>query len=338
VSAGNSVDNPTVATAASILRSGGLVAFPTETVYGLGADATNADAVRKIFAAKGRPSTNPLIAHVSDADIARRYCTSWPETASKLAAAFWPGPLTLVLPKVPAIVTDVSAGLGTVGLRVPNHPLALELLRAFNGPVAAPSANRSNHVSPTRAEHVREELGDSVDLILDGGPCAVGIESTVLDLASDRPRILRLGGASREAIESVIGPVDVFAGAVGHGTAAASPGQLALHYAPRARAIRFTTIERATVLSWWRARLQDRGAVVFFGGGPDLFMHVPIRRRVEMPRDPDEYARQLYAVLRDVDRAGVETILVELPPDEPPWAAVRDRLTRATKAWPDGAQ
>ena len=148
----------------NLLRAGRLVAFPTETVYGLGADATNAAAVRRIFAAKGRPATNPLIVHVADADAARRYTTAWPDAAQTLAAAFWPGPLTLVLPKHPSIVDDATAGLGTVGLRVPDHPVALDLLRAFGGPVAAPSANRSNRVSPTTAEHVRDELGDAVDL------------------------------------------------------------------------------------------------------------------------------------------------------------------------------
>src|SRR4051812_1359954 len=178
--------------AAQVLRSGGLVAFPTETVYGLGADATNADAVAKIFAAKGRPSTNPLIVHVADAATARRYATDWPVAASRLAERFWPGPLTLVLPKAMSIVSAVTAGLGTVGLRVPNHPLALQLLQDFSGPVAAPSANRSNRVSPTTAQHVRDELGDSVDVILDGGPCAVGIESTVIDLTTaPRPTLLR---------------------------------------------------------------------------------------------------------------------------------------------------
>jgi L-threonylcarbamoyladenylate synthase len=195
--------------AAAVLRRGGLVAFPTETVYGLGADATNADAVTKIFAAKGRPSTNPLIVHVADAAVARRYATAWPPAAAQLADRFWPGPLTLVLPKAPDIVPAVTAGLNTVGLRVPDHPVALQLLREFGGAVAAPSANRSNRVSPTTADHVREELGDAVDLVLDGGPCRVGIESTVLDLTTERPTILRPGGLSREQIEAVVGPVGV---------------------------------------------------------------------------------------------------------------------------------
>src|SRR4051812_42279543 len=198
--------------AAQLLRSGKLAAFPTETVYGLGADATNAAAVRKIFAAKGRPATNPLIVHVSGVDVAKRYAAHWPDTARRLGERFWPGPLTIVVPKVASIVSDVTPGRKTVALRVPDHPLALELLRAFDGPVAAPSANRSTRVSPTTAQHVRDELGDRVDLILDGGPCKVGIESTVLDVSTDTPTILRPGGLSREAIEEVIGPVALFSG------------------------------------------------------------------------------------------------------------------------------
>src|SRR4051812_2090197 len=169
-----------LARAVSILQRGGLVAFPTETVYGLGADARSADAVGKIFAAKGRPPTNPLIVHVAGVAMAKLYAAEWPDTARRLAQRYWPGPLTLVLPRYRTIVPDVSAGLDTVGLRMPNHPLALELIQRFDGPVAAPSANRSNHISPTTAQHVRDELGDAVDIVLDGGPCRVGIESTVL--------------------------------------------------------------------------------------------------------------------------------------------------------------
>ena len=197
-----------IARAAEILRSGGLVAFPTETVYGLGADATNPDAVRRIFAAKGRPTTNPLIVHVADIETAKRYAATWSDAAQTLAAVWWPGPLTLVVPKAASIVPEVTAGRETVGLRVPDHPLALELLRAFGGAVAAPSANRSNRVSPTTAGHVLEELAGSVDLILDGGPCTVGIESTVLDLTTDVPTILRPGGVSRGQLEAILGRVD----------------------------------------------------------------------------------------------------------------------------------
>src|SRR5437773_9527485 len=203
-----------VAQAVSLLRSGGRVAFPTETVYGLGADATNADAVRKIFAVKGRPSTNPLICHVADEPVARRYARAWPLAASRITARYWPGPLTVVLAKTAGIVSEATAGLETVGLRAPNHPLALELLRAFGRPIVGPSANRSTHVSPTTAQHVRDEFGSEIELILDGGPCAVGIESTVLDLSTDRPAILRPGGVSRQQIEAVIGSVEMRSGVV----------------------------------------------------------------------------------------------------------------------------
>src|SRR3954452_8641218 len=194
--------------AVDILRAGGLVAFPTETVYGLGADAANPAAVRRIFAAKGRPPTNPLIVHVADVAAARRYAATWSDAAQTLAAVWWPGPLTLVVRRAPSIAPEVTAGRDTFGLRVPDHPLALELLRAFGGAVAAPSANRSNRVSPTTAEHVRQELGDAVDLVLDGGPCAVGIESTVLDLTGKVPAILRPGGVSRGQLEAILGKVD----------------------------------------------------------------------------------------------------------------------------------
>ena len=286
-----------IPTAVAILRRGGLVAFPTETVYGLGADATNPVAVQRIFAAKGRPATNPLIVHVATAAVARRYASTWPEVADQLAEAFWPGPLTLVLPRQPTIAAEVSAGRGTVGLRVPNHPLALELLTAFDGPVAAPSANRANHVSPTTAGHVRDELGDRVDLILDGGPCAVGIESTVVDLTGDRPALLRPGGVSREQLEAVVGPVDVVQGS------AASPGQGSRHYAPVTPAYR---VERGVSL--------PAGAVI-----------------LRCDTDPVTYARDLYQKLREADQCpGVRAIYVEMPPNVAEWAAVRDRLIRAT--------
>jgi L-threonylcarbamoyladenylate synthase len=303
--------------ASQILRDGGLVAFPTETVYGLGADATNPGAVRRIFSAKGRPPTNPLIVHVADASVAQRYAATWPPRAEQLAQRFWPGPLTLVLPKAPSIVPEATAGRDTVGLRVPNHPLALDLLRTFDGPVAAPSANRSNHVSPTTADHVRQELGDAVDLILDGGPCAVGIESTVLDLTSDRPRILRPGGVTREQIEAVIGPVELFAGSVALTVAAISPGQQERHYSPRTPAFRFT-------------RLLQTGptdGVLAIGQRFHIDGNV-----IEMPGDPAAYAQHLYAALRALDGAGVTRICIEMPPDEPRWLAVRDRLTRAARA------
>jgi L-threonylcarbamoyladenylate synthase len=309
---------PDTSKAVSILRAGGLVAFPTETVYGLGADATNPSAIEKIFAAKGRPSTNPLIVHVADTATAQRYTTAWPPAASRLSSAFWPGPLTLVLPKAPSIAPRVTATLSTVGLRVPNHPLALKLLRAFDGPLAAPSANRSTRISPTTAAHVRAELKDEVDLILDGGPCTVGIESTVLDLTVNPPAILRPGAISREQIQSIIGPVSLAPVTKDSSTPAPSPGQHEIHYAPRTPAFRFDPSQR-------RAIPIGRVAVVTLD--PRIESEVVIH----MPATPHEYARRLYSVLRDLDGLNLPAIYIELPPDKPEWLAVRDRLRRATR-------
>jgi L-threonylcarbamoyladenylate synthase len=306
--------------AVQILRAGGLVAFPTETVYGLGADATNPAAVAKIFAAKGRPATNPLIAHVGDEATAKRYALDWPTAASKLVDAFWPGPLTMVVKKTPDICDAVTAGRATVGLRMPLHHLALDLLRAFGKPVAAPSANRSNRVSPTTAQHVREELGTLVDLIIDGGPCDVGIESTVLDLSAGIPAILRPGAVTREMIEEVIGKVAVFSGSIASAEPAMSPGQQEVHYAPRTPAVRFETSQRGLI------HPEQNGMMVLGTGGFRQWEEI-----VAMPRDAAEYARRFYAVLRDLDARGLNTIYIEMPPDESQWAAVRDRIRRATR-------
>jgi L-threonylcarbamoyladenylate synthase len=303
-----------IARAVQILRSGGLVAFPTETVYGLGADATNASAIRRVFQVKGRPATNPLIVHVADESVARRYARTWPPAAAKLAAEFWPGPLTLVMPKHPSIVPEVTAGLDTVGLRSPDHPVALELLRAFDGPLAGPSANRSSHVSPTTAQHVRDEFpDDEIDLIVDGGPCAVGIESTVLDLSSDVPRILRPGAVTRAQIEAVIGervematktlPAEA-------GQPAKAPGQHERHYAPRTPAFRVDP-----------AQLRDLDLA-----GAAL---------IDLSLDPQTYARNFYARLRMFDGQQLRAIYIVMPPAAPEWAAVRDRITRATQPLPE---
>jgi L-threonylcarbamoyladenylate synthase len=317
--------------AVEILSRGRLVAFPTETVYGLGADATKADAVRRIFAAKGRPSTNPLICHVADASIARRYARSWPDAASRIVARFWPGPISIVLPKTDEIVSEVTAGRDTVALRAPDHPLALELLRAFDRPVAAPSANKSNHVSPTTAAHVRDELGDTIDIILDGGPCQVGIESTVLDLSSERPVILRPGGISRSQIEEVIGPVDVFGGSVDRSTAAMSPGQQEKHYAPHTPSIRFETSQRGLILADTEGH---PNGIMVVSASDSVQRDGPI---IAMPKLAELYARHFYGVLRELDQMGLHTIYIEVPPDRPEWAAVRDRIRRATRALSENA-
>ncbi len=303
--------------AVDLLRAGSLVAFPTETVYGLGADARQATAIARVFAVKGRPITNPLIVHVADQSIARRFARIWPETASLLARAFWPGPLTLVLPKADTIVPGATAGQPTVGLRVPDHPLALRLLSAFDGPVAAPSANRSNRISPTTAEHVRHELGDSVDLILDGGPCRVGIESTVLDLTGAVPSILRPGQISLAQIANVIGKVHLRSGLLAPDQPARSPGQQPMHYAPRTPAFRF---DPACAFS----PDPSAGALLITASGPWGYA-------ITLPDNPERYANGLYAALRSLDERNLPAIYIELPSDTPEWAAIRDRLFRATR-------
>jgi len=318
--------SPDIERAISILRAAGLVAFPTETVYGLGADARNAEAVAKIFAAKGRPPTNPLIVHVADLETAKRYAADWNDAAQTLGAVWWPGPLTLVLPKKPEIVDGATAGRATVALRVPDHPLALELLREFGGPIAAPSANKSNHVSPTTAAHVREELGDAVDLVLDGGPCSVGIESTVVDLTGDKPVILRPGGVPRRKVEAIVGPVEVFASVVDATLPASSPGQHAKHYAPRTPAVRFETAQRGLILP--DAADGSKNGIMVLSPLVVLKKWGPI---VAMPNSPELYAANFYAVLREMDAMGLREIFIELPPARPEWEAVRDRIIRATR-------
>jgi L-threonylcarbamoyladenylate synthase len=291
--------------------------------------------VAKIFAAKGRPATNPLIVHVPDVEVAKRYTTRWTEHAQLLAERFWPGPLTLVLPKAETIAANVTAGGPTVGLRAPDHPVALAMLRGFDGPVAAPSANRSNAVSPTTAKHVRDELGATVNVMLDGGPCAVGIESTVLDLSREgSPAILRPGGVSREQIEAVIGPVKMGSATVGQEVVAASPGQQAVHYAPRVPAYRVPYRQVPQALS-----LLSRQSVLgqILVGDWQRTGRTSLERC--LPGEPIGYAREIYAAIREIDAAlaavSAETrdkaILIELPPDQPEWDAVRDRLVRATR-------
>jgi L-threonylcarbamoyladenylate synthase len=302
--------------AARLIREGELVAFPTETVYGLGGDATNEHAVAKIFEAKGRPQFNPLISHVLDAGEARRL-VQWSDIADKLAARFWPGPLTLVLPRAKnsPIALLATAGLDTVAIRAPAHPMAQALIRAAGRPIAGPSANRSGAVSPTRAEHVAESLGDRVRLILDGGPCEVGLESTVLDLTTAMPTLLRPGGATREAIEEVIGPV-ALSHAVPSGNAAhKSPGQLASHYAP-ARPVRLN----ATSVT------ADEGLLAF-GPRPPAGANQVLNLSVS--GDLTEAAANLFAHLRALDQPANARIAVMPIPQTGLGLAINDRLRRA---------
>jgi len=312
--------------AAEVLRGGGLVAFPTETVYGLGAHALDPAAVERIYRAKGRPAYNPLIVHVATVDAARALSSAWPEAADRLAERFWPGPLTLVVPKAGSVPEAVSAGLETVGLRIPAHPVAQALLAAAGIPVAAPSANRSAHVSPTTAEHVRRSLGGAVDLVLDAGPTPVGIESTVLSLASPVPTVLRPGTISVDALRAVLGEVRVGGGEAGGDAARPSPGMLDRHYAPAAEVRLFDPGAREAALAKasWAAGEDRRIGVIAFAPAAAPATHV-----VEMPADARAYAARLYAALHEIDAAGCEVVWIEQVPDAPAWAGVRDRLKRA---------
>ncbi len=329
-------DPETIARAAEILRRGGLVAFPTETVYGLGANALDQAAVGRIFAAKGRPSFNPLIAHVPDVDAARRLVTAWPDTAERLAEVFWPGPLTLVLPKQSGVPDVVTAGMPTVAVRVPAHPVAHALLVATGLPLAAPSANRYTGISPTTADHVEKALGHRVDLILDAGPTDVGIESTVVDLSGEHPLLLRPGSLSPSRLEDVIGALARPAPIAEPTAARASPGMVSRHYAPRARVHLFATRRRAAAEAAEEAEAAAEEAIAsahaaglrigaLTRGAALAAVHHPVR----MPDEPEEYARRLYAVLHELDADGCDLILIERVPDTPEWAGVRDRLERS---------
>lgn len=309
-----------VARAAWALRRGGVVAFPTETVYGLGADAANPKAVARIFAVKGRPADHPLIVHLSGTWALARFARYVPPIAWQLAERFWPGPLTLILPRAPGVPDLVTGGQDTVGLRVPAHPLALALLEAFGGGVAAPSANRFGRVSPTTAAHVEEELGEAVDFVLDGGPCPLGLESTILDLSSARPRLLRLGAISRRQLAEVLGELPELAAA----SAPRAPGTLASHYAPATPVYLVAAAELVRVVEEWRAR-GERLAVLARQPDPNQ----DGVSWIAMPADPCAYAQVLYARLREADRLGCRAIVVEAPPAEAAWEAVLDRLRRA---------
>jgi L-threonylcarbamoyladenylate synthase len=313
--------NPEIARAAQILRAGGLVAFPTETVYGLGADASSAAAVARLYAAKRRPPDHPVIVHFADAESAFAWAREVPEAARKLAARFWPGPLTLVLKRSPLAGDFVTGGQDTIGLRVPSHPVAQGLLREFKGEsqgrrfsgVAAPSANPFGGISATASDHVDVQA----DLVLDGGQSEIGIESTIVDLSQANPAILRPGHVSAGEIEAAIG------GTLSHKTAA-SPrhsGGLERHYAPRTPAQLVQSYELDAEIGKWK----DRIAVLAFSR-PDERVDFWLR----MPKDPAAYAQRLYAALRELDGAACERILIEAPPESAEWAAVRDRLFRAT--------
>jgi L-threonylcarbamoyladenylate synthase len=293
--------------AAEILRSGGLVVFPTETVYGLGANALDVSAVRKIYELKGRPLNSPLIVHVPSLDQARDLAAEWPEIANQLARDYWPGPLTLVVPKKPIVPDAVTAGLETVGLRIPRHPVALDLLCATGLPIAAPSANRFTQLSPTTAAHVREAFGDETPFLLDGGECEVGIESTVIAVSGDGLEVLRPGMA---VVKDALNSIETSAQENYR-----SPGQHKKHYSPRTRVL---------LVSPGQLPADGRGA--YLTPNSRTFSCAITKR---MPTNVGEYARNLYAVLHELDNQGLDWIAIEMPPDAAEWTAIRDRLTRA---------
>ena len=318
-----------IARAVALLRAGELVAFPTETVYGLGADASNPLAVAKIFAAKGRPADHPLIVHLASAGAMKRWARELPAAAEKLAATFWPGPLTMILKRAPGVLDQVTGCQDTVGLRVPNHPLALALLAEFagadHGGLAAPSANRFGRISPTSADHVRHELGDAVAMVLDGGPCAVGIESTIVDLSRGGAVLLRPGAIAAAELAQVLGS-EVEAGGADTADRPRVSGSLAAHYAPATP----LQLVPAAALSDALAAARGRGlrvAVLARSAPPDSGGRLWHQASAAVAG----YAHDLYAKLRELDAIGADLILVEAVPDDAAWLAVADRLRRAAQ-------
>ena len=313
--------------AAALLRAGAVVAVPTETVYGLAANALDPAAVARLFEVKGRPSHNPIIVHVASLEMARSCAAAWPEPASRLATAFWPGPLTIVLPRAAIIPDAVTAGGSTVGLRWPSHPFMQALIRECGFPLAAPSANPSNALSPTNADHVFRQLGGRIPLVIDGGQSQVGIESTVIDLAVSPARVLRPGMVHVESLVAALG-VPVLEGGSGKGTLR-SPGQLPRHYAPQARLVVLPWAEEGEL----RARVAALGIEP---GGCWIVAHAQVPSGAGwagvsvIPHDAEAYARALYAELHRCDEGGVRTIVVQALPDEPAWRGLADRLRRAS--------
>ena len=319
-------DPAVLAEAAAVLRGGGLVAFPTETVYGLGADATNPEAVSRIFEAKGRPSTNPLIVHAAGLEDARRCVGEWPGRAQALADRFWPGPLSLVLPRSAIIPDLVTAGHDTVGVRVPRPRAARLLIELAGRPVAAPSANRSTGISPTQAGHVLKDLDGRIDLILDAGPTLVGLESTVLDLSGKVPRVLRPGQVTREDLAAALGEPVEESGAA----SPRSPGQMSIHYAPRVPTYRADPAAFRPDAVPGTFTLIAIGPAAPPGSGPNPTIHLP---------DPGSAAAWFYSCLHDLEAPPLpalaeDFILILPPPDEPRWRAIRDRIWRASTPWP----
>jgi len=319
-------DASAITIAASVLRSGGLVVFPTETVYGLGADGLNPEAVARIYEAKGRPPTNPLILHVADSEAANPLVNDWPDIARRLTEKFWPGPLTIILPASDIVPDIVRAGNPTVAIRSPNHPVAQKLLREFNGPLAAPSANKTTETSPTKPEHVLSSLGERVELIIDGGRTSAGIESTIISLAETPPRLLRPGPICPMELEAITGPITRFDGSVSVNDVQAAPGMSNRHYAPKAK----LTVHKPSELFNVQKKIQSESgqkvvAVVF---GDEIKSPLSCEHR-RLPADPKSVSARLYAILHDLDSQGCQRILFQEPPQTDEWLAVRDRLARA---------
>jgi L-threonylcarbamoyladenylate synthase len=314
-----------VARAVDLLRAGEVVALPTETVYGLAANALDAKAVARIYEIKGRPAHNPIIVHVSGTEMVKRCVAGWPVVAEKFAKAFWPGPLTMVLPRAKQIPDIVTAGGETVGVRWPSHPFIQEVIRQCDFPLAAPSANLSNQLSPTNAEHVAKQL--KIPLIVDGGQAQVGIESTVIDLTANPPRLLRPGMIHEQALAAVTGEIAMGAG--GSAEILKSPGQLAKHYAPKAKLV---------ILKWQDER--DLNSQLSTVGSQPAIRHVIAHTHIPsqtgfasvsvIPHDAEAFARALYAELHRCDELGAELIIVEAPPETSEWRAIADRLKRAS--------
>lgn len=319
-------DEDAISTAAEVLRGGGLVAMPTETVYGLAGNALDRAAIARIYAAKDRPSYNPLIAHCHDAEAGAQLASSWSPVATTLAEHFWPGPLTLVVPKMPAVPDELTAGLPTVAVRVPRHPVAQALLRAVSFPLAAPSANPFTQLSPTDSSHVLKGLAGRVDLVLDAGPSVYGIESTVVDVSGAAPRLLRPGSIATSDIEAVLGQAVARPETPTGDSPRPGPGMVAKHYSPRAT---LSIVAPGEVEDCARSLERDEHVI-----GSLLIGHQPppqIEHPIQMPRTAEAYAARLYAALHELDNAGCDWILVERPPQEPAWAAVLDRLSRASR-------
>jgi L-threonylcarbamoyladenylate synthase len=313
--------------AVAALRNGELVAFPTETVYGLGANARDPIALRRIFEAKGRPVDHPLILHLDHPRFLARWVERVPEQVELLAQRFWPGPLTLVMKRSAEVSDVLTGGQDTVAVRIPSHPMALQLLNAFGGGIAAPSANRYGRLSATRPEHVREEFGALVRVILDGGECSIGLESTILSLVGERPRLLRPGRVGLAELEAAIGPVDVGPAP----DAPRVPGSHARHYAPQTAV---SLVPSAELEEDVAAMMHEKKKVAVLAQRPPRKVH-PGVTWINAGRRADTYARELYSNLRSLDKAGAERILVEQVPDQPQWAAVRDRLQRASARAPE---